>query len=154
MHYLRNILNLCAWNVFTIFFLFSTQKVLLAQAEADGIRAQGIARAAALQAVGKAEAERMRLRAEAYNKYGDAALLSLVLDALPRVAAEIAAPLGRTKEIVLMGGSGEGDNMNHVTNLGKDLVNMIGTLPPAVRALTNVDLTKVSIKFITVYLFI
>ncbi|KER26775.1 hypothetical protein T265_06057 [Opisthorchis viverrini] len=121
------------------------RKVLIAQAEADGIRVRGQATAVAIQARGKAEAERMRLRADAYNKYGEAATLSLILDALPKVAAEIAAPLARTKEIVVMGGGcGEGTagTINHLTSLGRDFATMMGTVPQAIRALTDVDLTK------------
>lgn len=119
------------------------QKILLAQAEADGIRARGQANAAAIEAMGKAEAERMRLRAQAYNNYGDAAILGLVLDSLPRLAAELAAPLARTKEIVLMGGGCGGDSSGPtLTNLGKDFTTLMGTLPPAIRALTSVDLSK------------
>ena len=55
--------------------------------------------------VGKAEAERMRLKASAYKQYGDAAVLSLVLETLPKVAAEVSAPLAKTDEIVILGGS-------------------------------------------------
>ena len=33
----------------------------------------------------RAEAERMRMKASAYKQYGDAAILSLVLESLPQV---------------------------------------------------------------------
>ena len=45
----------------------------------------GSAEAAAIEAIGKAEAERMRQKAAAYKQYGDAALMALVLDAMPKV---------------------------------------------------------------------
>ena len=38
-----------------------------------------------MEAVGRAEAERMRMKASAYKQYGDAAIMSLVLEALPQV---------------------------------------------------------------------
>ena len=38
-----------------------------------------------LQAVGRAEAEKMRMKASAYKQYGDAAVMALVLEALPQV---------------------------------------------------------------------
>lgn len=118
---------------------------MLAQAEADGIRARGLASAAVVQAKGQSEAERMRLRAKAYDQYGEAAMLSLILDTLPRVAAEVAAPLARTKEIVIMGGSGSNTStLGNLTSLGRDFATMMGTVPSAVRALTQVDLTKVN----------
>ena len=34
----------------------------------------------------RAEAEKMRMKASAYKQYGDAAILSLVLEALPQVS--------------------------------------------------------------------
>ncbi|OWK15065.1 FLOT2, partial [Cervus elaphus hippelaphus] len=80
------------------------KQVLLAQAEAEKIRKIGEAEAAVIEARGKAEAERMKLKAEAYQKYGDAAKMALVLDALPRIAAKIAAPLTKVDEIVVLSG--------------------------------------------------
>ena len=43
------------------------------------------AEARAIEAVGRAEAEKMRMKASAYKQYGDAAIMSLVLEALPQV---------------------------------------------------------------------
>lgn len=57
----------------------------MAQAEAEKIRKIGEAEAAVIEAMGKAEAERMKLKAEAYQKYGDAAKMALVLETLPEV---------------------------------------------------------------------
>merc|ERR1712062_81385 len=90
------------------------------------------AEARAVEAVGKAEAESMRLKASAYRQYGDAAMMSLVLEALPAIAAEVAAPLAKTEEIVLIGGN------NNTTN---EINKLVGTLPPAIQALTGVDIT-------------
>ena len=59
--------------------------MLLAQAQAERIRRIGEAEACSIEAVGKAEAERMRLKAEAYQLYGEAAKTALVLEALPMV---------------------------------------------------------------------
>jgi len=56
-----------------------------ARADAEKIRLIGGAEASAIEAVGKAEAERMRLKASAYKQYGEAAMLSLVLESLPKV---------------------------------------------------------------------
>lgn len=58
-----------------------------ARAEAEKIRLLGGAEASAIEAVGKAEAERMRLKASAYKQYGEAAMLSLVLESLPKVSS-------------------------------------------------------------------
>merc|ERR1719340_257989 len=80
-----------------------TRVVETAKAEGEKIKLIGGAEARAVEAVGKAEAESMRLKASAYKQYGDAAVMSLVLEALPSIAAEVAAPLAKTDEIVLIG---------------------------------------------------
>merc|ERR550519_1618929 len=109
-----------------------TRVVEVAKAEGEKIRLIGGAEARAVEAIGKAEAESMRLKAAAYKQYGDAAVMSLVLDALPAIAAEVAAPLAKTEEIVLIGGN------NNTTN---EINKLVGTLPPAIQALTGVDIT-------------
>lgn len=57
----------------------------VARAEGEKIKKIGGAEAYAIEAVGKAEAERMRMKAAAYKQYGDAAIMALVLEALPKV---------------------------------------------------------------------
>merc|ERR1712212_1239696 len=103
-----------------------------ARAEAERVQLTGAAEARAIEAVGRAEAEKMRMKASAYKQYGDAAVMALVLEALPQIAAEVSAPLAKTDEIVLIGG---GNNTTHEVN------KLMGTLPPAIQALTGVDLT-------------
>merc|ERR1719492_334104 len=109
-----------------------TQTVEGARAEAERVRLIGASEARAIEAVGRAEAEKMRMKASAYKQYGDAAVMSLVLEALPQIAAEVAAPLAKTDEIVLIGGG------NNATN---EINKLVGTLPPAIQALTGVDIT-------------
>merc|ERR1719429_238752 len=121
-----------AYKVQTVAEGNRTKVVESAKAEGEKIRLIGAADARAVEAVGRAEAESMRMKASAYKQYGDAAVMSLVLEALPSIAAEVAAPLARTDEIVLIGGS------NNTTN---EINKLVGTLPPAVQALTGVDIT-------------
>merc|ERR1711973_957893 len=109
-----------------------TKMVESARADGEKIRLIGAAEARAVEAVGRAEAERMRMKASAYKQYGDAAVLALVLEALPQIAAEVSAPLAKTDEIVLLGGADR-----TTTEVNK----LVATLPPAVQALTGVDLS-------------
>ncbi|XP_013993427.1 flotillin-2a isoform X3 [Salmo salar] len=111
------------------------KKVLTAQAEAEKIRRIGEAEAGSIEAIGKAEAEKMRLKAEAYQHYGDAAKKALVLEALPKIAAKVAAPLARTNEIVIL--SGDGSRVTGEVN------RLLAELPVSVNALTGVDLMKI-----------
>ncbi|KAL5016886.1 hypothetical protein ScPMuIL_006475 [Solemya velum] len=113
-----------------------TQTVDIARAEAEKIRLIGSSDATAIEAVGKAEAERMRLKAAAYKQYGEAAMLNLALETLPKIAAEVAAPLSRTDEIVLLGDD----------RTTSEVSRLISQLPPAVQALTGVDISKVLSK--------
>uniref|UniRef100_A0A4W3JIG3 Flotillin n=1 Tax=Callorhinchus milii TaxID=7868 RepID=A0A4W3JIG3_CALMI len=112
------------------------KQVLIAQAEAEKIRKIGAAEASSIEAIGKAEAEKMRLKAAAYEQYGSAAKTALVLDALPKIAAEIAAPLAKTDEIVILGG-----DSNRITS---EVTRLLAEMPASVHALTGVDLSKVS----------
>merc|ERR1719486_1353766 len=121
-----------AYKVQTVAEGNRTRVVESAKADGEKIRLIGGAEARAVEAVGKAEAESMRLKASAYKQYGDAAVMSLVLEALPAIAAEVAAPLAKTEEIVLIGGN------NRTTN---EINKLVGTLPPAIQALTGVDIT-------------
>ncbi|XP_063219273.1 flotillin-2 isoform X1 [Bacillus rossius redtenbacheri] len=115
-----------------------TQTVEVAKADAEKIKKLGAAEAYAIESVGKAEAERMRMKAAVYKQYGEAAIMSLVLDALPKIAAEVAAPLAKTEEIVLLGGNDQ---------TTAEVSRLIGQIPPAVHALTGVDVSKVNYHF-------
>merc|ERR1711963_397258 len=121
-----------AYKVQTVAEGNRTKTVEAARAGGEKIRLIGAAEARATDAVGRAEAERMRMKASAYKQYGDAAILSLVLEALPQIAAEVAAPLAKTDEIVLLGGA---DRTTSEVN------KLVATLPPAIQALTGVDVT-------------
>uniref|UniRef100_A0A671PXR4 Flotillin n=1 Tax=Sinocyclocheilus anshuiensis TaxID=1608454 RepID=A0A671PXR4_9TELE len=115
--------------------MMQLKKVLIAQAEAEKIRKVGEAEAISISSVGKAEAERMRLKAEAYQQYGEAAKTALVLEALPKIAGKVAAPLARTNEIVIL--SGDGSRVTGEVN------RLLAELPVSVNALTGVDLSKI-----------
>jgi len=111
-----------------------TQVVEKARAEAEKVKLVGLAEATAIENIGRAEAEAMRMKASAFKLYGEAATLSLVFEALPKIAAEVAAPLAKTESIVLL--SGQSDLTSGVSKL-------ISQLPPAVQSLTGVDLSDV-----------
>lgn len=72
------------------FNLYRCQTIEGARAEAERIRKIGSAEAHAIELVGKAEAERMRMKAHVYKQYGDAAIMNIVLESLPKVSARYA----------------------------------------------------------------
>ena len=97
----------------------------------------GAAEAKSIEAVGKAQAESMRMKAKAYQQYGDEAIMALVLESLPEIANKVAQPLAKVDDIVLLGGQ------DAVTS---EVTKLMGQLPPAVQALTGVDLKGVLTK--------
>lgn len=73
--------------------------------EAAGVRAQGEAEAAKILAIGQAEAEALRLKAEAYKNYNDTIKLQeSLVQVLPEVAKNVAAPIAALKDVKLFGG--------------------------------------------------
>lgn len=65
-----------------------TQTIESATAEAERVKKIGTADASAIELVGKAEAERMRMKAMVYKQYGDAAIMNIVLQSLPKVTSD------------------------------------------------------------------
>jgi flotillin len=90
--------------------------------EAEGIKARGLAEADAtaaklkaeaegIKAKGIAEAEAMQKKAEAYERYGQVAIIDMLTKmnekVLPEVAKYIAEPMGKIGGITIYGGSGD-----------------------------------------------
>jgi len=71
--------------------------------EADGIAAVGKAQAEAIRAKALAEAEGIDKKAEAMRKYGEAAVVEMVMAALPEIARNIAEPLSKVDKITMYG---------------------------------------------------
>lgn len=86
------------------------------KAKADGIRAKGLAEAEALEAKALAEAKGIDSKAEAMKKYGEAAIVEMLVQVLPDIAKNVAEPLSKVDKITMYG---EGNN----TKLLKDIVN-------------------------------
>lgn len=91
-----------------------TQVIETATAEAERIKKIGTAEATAIEMVGIADAERMRMKANVYRNFQDAAIMNIALEALPKIAAEIAAPLAKTGNIVLISGSVQDGHIDDV----------------------------------------
>lgn len=77
--------------------------------EAAGIKAKGEAEAAAIKAKGEAEAAAMEKKADAYKKYGQAAIVQMLVGVLPDVAKSVAEPITAIDNLnIYDGGSGDG----------------------------------------------
>lgn len=77
-----------------------------AEAEAAAIRAKGDAEAESIRAVGAAKAEALDKEAEALQKYGDAAVTKMLVEALPQIAHELAAPMASIEDLTVISTDG------------------------------------------------
>ncbi|GAA1139823.1 flotillin family protein [Nocardioides aquiterrae] len=75
---------------------------------AEASRAEGEAQAAATIAVGQAEAEAMNKRADAFANYNDAAVLQMLIEVLPQIAKEVAAPISGIDHLTVISPDGAG----------------------------------------------
>lgn len=82
--------------------------------EALGIQRVGEAEAEAIRAKGIAEAQAMEKRAEAYQKYNNAAMAEMLIQVLPDIAGKIAEPLTQIDKITIIGGDGGGNGVDQV----------------------------------------
>ncbi|XP_015791986.1 flotillin-2 [Tetranychus urticae] len=129
-----------AFKLETLASAYKTETLEAARGEAAKTKLIGSAEASAIEAIGKAEAERMRMKAAAYKEYSEAAILSLTLEALPKFAAEVAAPLAKTEQIILLGGN------NGITS---SISQLASEIPPTIQALTGLSVAKSLDKFFT-----
>jgi len=75
---------------------------------AEASRAEGESQAAATIAVGQAEAEAMNKRAEAFAQYNEAAVLQMLIEVLPQIAKEVAAPISSIDQLTVISPDGAG----------------------------------------------
>ncbi|HEY9175812.1 MAG TPA: SPFH domain-containing protein [Verrucomicrobiae bacterium] len=109
-------------------------------AEAEANKAKGLAQAAIIEAQGKATAEATRLKAEAFQKYNEAAVIELLVKVMPEIAGKIAEPLAKMdKMVIINSGSGPGGGASKLTG---DVTQIIAQLPPVLESLTGVKFDK------------
>ncbi len=120
---------------------------------ANSLKAQGLAQAEATRAIGQADAEAIRakgeaeaatntLLAEAYEKYGQQAVIERVLAALPAMIEAAAKPLGNIDNITVLG---DPAGASKVTTLATDLLTQV---PAVAKATTGVDLVGLLSSFL------
>lgn len=104
-----------------------------ARADAEFYAAQKQAEAILMK--GKAEAESLELKANAMQKYGEAAMLEMVVNKLPEVAKAIGEPLAQTEKILMFG---EGA----ATGLTRDVTGSMMQTFEAMKGAVGLDIPK------------
>ncbi|RVE48395.1 hypothetical protein evm_006956 [Chilo suppressalis] len=113
--------------------------VLEAEAEAEAVKVRGEAEAFAIKAKAVADAEQMSKKAEAWKEYGSAAMVDMMLDTLPKVAAEVAAPLSQARKVTMVScGGGEVG----AAKLTGEVLSIVQCIPDLVKGVTGVDISK------------
>jgi len=109
-------------------------------AEAEANKARGLAEASVIEAQGKATAEAMRVKAESFKQYNEAAVIEMIMRVMPEIAGKISEPLSKTEKMVIINsGNGPGGGASKLTG---DVTTIISQFPPVVEALTGVKFEK------------
>ena len=112
------------------------QRAEAAKAEADAIKYKAMAEAEGIAAVGAAEAEAIDKKAEAQKKMGEASILEMYFDMLPKAVANAAAPLTNVDSITMYG---EGNS----TKMVGDIMKSTNQVMEAIQGATGIDLSTV-----------
>lgn len=116
----------------------SKAALIEAQDNAEAVKARGEAEAGSIRAKGEAEAASVQASAEAYKQFNEAAVLSQVLESLPQIAKEIAAPMSNIDSLSIVSSDGENRLPENVSTgiartmdalksaTGLDIADMIG----------------------------
>ena len=108
------------------------------QEEAAAIRAKGLAEAEAIRQKGLAEAEALDKKAEAMKKYGQGAILEMIVGVLPDIAKSVAEPLSAIDKVTVIGGNSEG-----VSDLAGNVPIIMGKVMESVKEATGIDMNEI-----------
>jgi len=109
-----------------------------ARGKAEASRLEGQAEAEKIKQKGLAEAETMLKKAQAWDKFNEAAILEMYMKVLPDVARAISEPLSKVDKIVVIGG----DKSLGTTKITGQVAEILAQVPEVVQSLTGVDLRK------------
>ncbi|MBC7349397.1 MAG: flotillin [Candidatus Aminicenantes bacterium] len=106
--------------------------------KAEAMKLEAMVKADEIRLRGLAEAEAMLKKAQAWERYNEAALLESFMKVLPELAKAIAEPLSKVDKIVVIGGD-KGLGTNQITG---QVTQILAQMPEVVKALTGADLAK------------
>ncbi|MWC30295.1 flotillin family protein [Paenibacillus sp. MMS18-CY102] len=111
------------------------QKRLEGLAVADAERAKGTAEAEVIRLRGLAEAEAKEKLAQAFEKFGEAAVLDIIVRMLPELAANVASPISNIDKLTVVDtGHGEG-----AARLSNYVTSLMATAPEMLRSVSGID---------------
>ncbi|AQR78180.1 flotillin family protein [Paenibacillus larvae] len=114
------------------------QKRLDGLAAADAERARGTAEAEVIRLRGLAEAEAKQKLAEAFEKFGEAAVLDIIVKMLPELAGKIAEPMKSIEKLSIVDtGHGEG-----AARLSNYVTSLMATAPEMLKNVSGLDVEQ------------
>lgn len=111
-------------------------ELALRSAQARATELEGAAVAAAVLARGKAEAEALQQRAEAYKEFNQAAVFDRLLETLPEIAKQLAAPMANIDTLTVVSTDG-------AAALPKAVAGNFLQLQELIKSTTGLDLTQI-----------
>ena len=118
----------------------AAQQRLDGQATAEAELAKGTAEADVIRLKGFAEAEAKEKLAEAFQKFGEAAVLDIVVKMLPELAGKIAEPLKSIDKLTVVDAGGNGSD--GAIKVSKYVTSLMATAPDMLKNDSGVDLEK------------
>lgn len=114
------------------------QKRLSGLAEAEAQRAKGTAEAEVIRLRGLAEAEAKEKLAQAFEKFGEAAVLDIVVKMLPELAGKVAEPISSIDKLTVVD-TGHGEGAARVSNY---VTSLMATAPEMLKSVSGLDIGK------------
>lgn len=108
------------------------------QKDAEAQQYEAEKEAAAIRAKGLAEAEALDKKAEAMKKYGQAAILEMIVGVLPDIAKSVAEPLSAIDKVTVIGGNSDG-----VSDLAGNVPIIMGKVMESVKDATGIDMNEI-----------
>ncbi|SMO88717.1 flotillin family protein [Melghirimyces algeriensis] len=109
------------------------------EARAEVEKAEGMAQADVIRAKGLAEAEAKQKLAEAFEQYGQAAVLDLVVKMLPELAGKVTEPMSRIDKITVVDSGQGGDGASKVSNY---VTQLMAQAPEMVKQVSGIDINQ------------
>lgn len=112
------------------------QKRLNGLAEAEAARAKGTAEAEVVRLRGLAEAEAKEKLAQAFEKFGEAAVLDIIVKMLPELAGKVAEPISAIDKLTVVD-TGHGEGAARVSNY---VTSLMATAPEMLKNVSGIDI--------------
>jgi len=109
-----------------------------AKGKSEALKLEGLAEADEIRAKGFAEAEAMMKKAQAWEKYTQAAVLDTYIKALPELARAVSEPLSKVDKIVIV----SGDKELGTTKITGQVAGVLAQMPEVVKSLTGADIKE------------